>query len=318
MRIGLDIMGGDFAPAEAMKGVVLFLEQELQSPVHLVLIGTADAFEPYRSRLEQFTARFTFIDTPEVIEMHENPTRALKSKPNSSIARGFQLLQTGGIEAFISAGNTGAMMVGAMYTVKPIDGILRPSIASPVPRIDGNYNFLLDVGLNADCKPEYLVQFAQLGALYARLILGVEAPRIGLLNIGEEEGKGNILAQATYPLLKELQGIIFAGNVEGRDVFLDKADVIVCEGFVGNVVLKTAESIYEIFKTQKGIDHPFLESFNWEVYGGLPILGINKPVFIGHGISHELAFKNIVKSAEKFISSNITEIFKEHFKLQVQ
>jgi glycerol-3-phosphate acyltransferase PlsX len=314
MKIGLDIMGGDYAPSEAIKGVQLFFEQSQSTDVHLMLTGSSELVARYMHVLEPYKHRFTLIDAPEVIGMHEHPTKALKEKPNSSIAMGFGLLVKGKIDAFMSAGNTGAMLVGSMYSVKAIDGILRPTIASPIPRQDGRYNMLLDVGINADCKPEHLVQFAQLGSLYAKHVLGHDNPRIGLLNIGEEEGKGNILAQATYPLLKELPGINFVGNVEGRDMFMDKAEVIVCEGFVGNAMLKLAESFYDIFKIQKGFNDPFLEGFNFETYGGTPILGINSPVIIGHGISHAEAFKNMIFVAEKLISTNLTNLFKEHFK----
>jgi glycerol-3-phosphate acyltransferase PlsX len=317
MKIGLDIMGGDYAPAEAIKGVQQFFEQMPDTSVHLLLIGDAHAAAPYLSLLDAYHHRFTFVEAAEVIGMDEHPTRALKEKPNSSIAVGFGLLLKGKADAFISAGNTGAMLVGSMYTVKAIDGILRPTIASPIPRIDGKYNFLLDVGINADCKPEHLVQFAQLGSLYAHHVLGVASPRVALLNIGEEEGKGNLLCQATYPLLKELPDINFVGNVEGRDIFLDKAEVIVCEGFVGNVALKMAESIYDIFKVKRGISDDFLDSFNFEVYGGTPILGINSTVVIGHGISHAPAFKNMIGIAGKIISSNLVNTFKEHFKQPV-
>lgn len=317
MKIGLDIMGGDYAPAEAIKGVKLYFEQVPDSSVHLLLIGDAVAAAPYLSLLESYHHRFTIIEAAEVIGMHEHPTKALKEKPNSSIAVGFGLLQAGKIDAFASAGNTGAMMVGAMYTVKVIEGILRPTIATPMPRIDGKFNCLLDSGINADCKPEHLVQFAQLGSLYAYHVLGINNPRVGLLNIGEEEGKGNLLCQATYPLLKEMQGINFAGNVEGRDIFMDKAEVIVCEGFVGNVALKMAESFYDIFNTQKGLKDAVLDNFNFEIYGGTPILGINSPVIITHGIAHALAFRNIIEVAGKVVSSNLTGAFKEHFRQKV-
>ena len=315
MKIGLDIMGGDYAPVEAMKGIQTFLEQQAQdSPVHLVLIGDSDAVAPYMPGLEPYASRYTFVEAKEVIGMHEHPTRALKEKPGSSIAIGFGMLQRGMTDAFISAGNTGAMLVGAMYTVKAIEGVLRPTIATPIPKVTGGFSCMLDVGINADCKPEHLVQFAQLGSLYAHHILGVESPRVGLLNIGEEEGKGNILAQATYPLLKELPGINFAGNMEGRDVFYDKADVLVCEGFVGNVVIKMAESIYDIFKVQKGVQDEFLDTFNFEVYGGTPILGINKPVIIGHGISHATAFHNMIGLAQKFVETDLVGTFRSSFK----
>lgn len=317
MKIGLDIMGGDFAPAEAMKGVRLFFEQVADPAVHLLLIGDASAAAPYLSLLDTYHHRYTFIEAGEVIGMHEHPTRALKEKPDSSIAVGFGLLQKGKIDAFASAGNTGAMMVGALYSVKAIDGIQRPTIATPMPRTDGKFSCLLDSGINADCKPEHLVQFAQLGSLYAYKVLGIDDPRVALLNIGEEEGKGNLLCQATYPLLKETPGINFVGNVEGRDLFFDKADVIVCEGFVGNVALKMAESIHDIFRTQKGISDPFLDNFNFEIYGGTPILGINSPVIITHGIAHALAFRNVIEVCCKVVSSNLTGAFKEHFKAPV-
>ncbi len=317
MKIGLDIMGGDYAPAEAIKGVRLFLEQSHDSHVHLVLIGNTEAAAPFMSELEPFQGRYTLVDAPEIIGMHEHPTKALKEKPNSSIAMGFGMLLKGKVDVFMSAGNTGAMLVGSMYSVKAIDGILRPSIASPIPRLDGKFNLLLDVGINADCKPEHLVQFAQLGSLYSKHVLGMEEPRVALLNIGEEEGKGNLLAQSTYPLLKECAGINFVGNAEGRDVFTNKAEVIVCEGFVGNVTLKMAESLYDILAIQKGFKDPFLEDFNFEKYGGTPILGINAPVIIGHGISRAEAFVNMIKVGEKLVSSQITELIRAHFKLQI-
>lgn len=314
MKIGLDIMGGDFAPAEAIKGVQLFFEQMPDSPVHMLLIGDESAAAPYLPLIEAYTHRYTFVQANDIIGMDEHPTRAFKEKPGSSIAIGFGMLAKGLADAFISAGNTGAMLVGAMYSVKTIDGVLRPTIATPVPRMDGKFNCMLDVGINADCKPEHLVQFAQLGSIYSQHIMGMPNPKVGLMNIGEEEGKGNILAQATYPLLKELKGINFIGNIEGRDVFYDKAEVIVCEGFVGNVIIKMAESVYDIFKVQRGVEDEFLDTFNFEQYGGTPVLGINKPVIIGHGISHAVAFRNKIELAGKFISSDIIATFKEKFK----
>jgi phosphate acyltransferase len=317
MKIGFDVMGGDYAPLEAIKGVQLFFEQEQDTSVHLLLIGNTEAITPHLPLLEPYKGRYTIIEAPEVIGMDEHPTKALKEKQNSSIALGFGMLLTKKSDAFISAGNTGAMMVGSMYSVKNIDGIIRPTIASPVPRQDGKFNLLLDVGINADCKPENLVQFAQLGSLYVQKVYGVENPRVGLMNIGEEEGKGNILAQATYPLLKEHTGINFVGNLEGRDIFSDKADVIVCEGFVGNVILKLAESVYTILNDQRGVKDAFLDNFNFEIYGGTPILGINSPVIIGHGISHALAFKNMIDVAKRIVKADLTDAFKKHFAEQV-
>jgi glycerol-3-phosphate acyltransferase PlsX len=313
MKIGFDIMGGDYAPAEAIKGVKLFFDEVTDPSVHLLLIGSSQIAEPYMSLLEPYKGRYTFIEAPEVIGMDEHPTKALKEKQNSSIAIGFGLMQLKKADAFLSAGNTGAMLVGSMYSVKAIEGVMRPTIASPVPRTDGRFNLLLDVGINADCKPENLVQFAKLGSIYMQKVYGLENPKVGLLNIGEEEGKGNILAQATYPMLKENETINFVGNIEGRDVFTDKADVIVCEGFVGNVVLKTAESIYHIFKHERKMEDKFLDSMNYETYGGTPILGINSPVIIGHGISHALAFRNMIEVACKIVDANLMDAFKAHF-----
>ncbi|GAA4463585.1 phosphate acyltransferase PlsX [Nemorincola caseinilytica] len=314
MKIGLDIMGGDHAPAEAIKGVQSYFEQMPDAPVHVLLIGDPDAAAPYLPLIEKYSHRYTFVEAREVIGMHEHPTKALKEKPGSSIAVGFGMMQKGMADAFISAGNTGAMLVGAMYSVKAIEGVLRPTIAAPIPRIDGKFSCLLDAGINADCKPEHMVQFAQLGSIYSHHVLGVESPKVGLMNIGEEEGKGNILAQATYPLLKEASGINFAGNIEGRDVFYDKVDVIVCEGFVGNVIIKMAESVYDILKVQRGVQDDFLDTFNFETYGGTPVLGINSPVIIGHGISHAPAFCNMIQLASKFIETDLIGMFKKHFK----
>ena len=313
MKLALDIMGGDFAPEQALLGVRRYFDEVPDPSVHLLLVGDPAAAEPFLHHLTPYEGRYTLVPASEVIGMHEHPTKALKEKPDSSIAIGFGALAKGKADAFMSAGNTGAMLVGAMYTVKTIDGILRPTIASPLPRLDGRFNLLLDVGINADCKPEHLVQFAELGSLYVQHVMGTESPRVGLLNIGEEEGKGNILAQATYPLLKESTAIQFAGNVEGRDMFGDKADVIVCEGFVGNVAIKMAEFFYHTLTEERGIHDPFLDNFNYEIYGGTPILGINKPVIIGHGISSALAFRNMIDVGRKMIASNLIDAFKTHF-----
>ena len=247
---------------------------------------------------------FKIVHAEQVIDMHEHPTKALKEKQQSSIAIGFHLLATGKVDAFISAGNTGAMLVGALFTIKALEGVLRPTISSIIPKDNGATGLLLDVGLNADCKPEQLNQFAVMGSVYAQLILGIEKPRVGLINVGEEEGKGNILAQATYPLLKENKHIHFVGNIEGRDLLLDKADVMVCEGFTGNVILKLAESLYEINHSQQ-INSEYFDRFNFENYGGTPVLGVSKPVVIGHGISKAKAFKNMIRVAQKMIEKDV-------------
>ncbi|WEK34006.1 MAG: phosphate acyltransferase PlsX [Candidatus Pseudobacter hemicellulosilyticus] len=314
MTIGLDIMGGDFAPREAVKGIHLYLS-ETASPANLLVTGDEAQINPLLEEFNIPAGKVKVVHAPQVIDMHEHPTKALKEKQQSSIAIGFHLLATGKTDAFISAGNTGAMLVGAMYSIKAIEGVLRPTISTVIPKDNGKTGLLLDVGLNADCKPEQLNQFALLGSLYAKHILGIDNPRVALVNIGEEEGKGNILAQATYPLLKENNQINFVGNVEGRDVFLDKADVMVCEGFTGNVILKLAESIYEITHA-KDIRHEFLERFNFENYGGTPVLGVAKPVIIGHGISQGRAFYNMILLAEKMIATDLMGKLKASFEAQ--
>lgn len=314
MTICLDMMGGDFAPLEAVKGIRLYLS-EAKAPAMLLLCGDEAAINPLLQEHKVPADKVKVIHAPQVIGMHEHPTRALKEKQQSSIAIGFHLLASGKAGAFISAGNTGAMLVGAMYSIKAIEGVQRPTISTIIPKDNGKTGLLLDVGLNADCKPEHLNQFAVLGSLYAQHILDIENPRVALLNIGEEEGKGNILAQAAYPLLKENQQINFTGNLEGRDILLDKADVMVCEGFTGNVILKMAESLYEITHA-KDIRHEYLDRFNFELYGGTPVLGVAKPVIIGHGISHEKAFANMIRLAQKMIEADLMEKMKSSFTVQ--
>jgi len=314
MNIGLDMMGGDFAPLEAVKGVAEFLAANADD-VHLTLIGDETQIKTHIAAQHIPADKYTIVHTTQVIEMNEHPTKALKDKKDSSIAIGFYLLATGKTDAFISAGNTGAMMVGSLFSIKAIEGVLRPTIGAYMPREDGTLGLLVDVGLNADCKPENLNQFAVLGSLYAQHILNFDNPKVGLVNLGEEEGKGNLLAQATYPLLKENTQINFIGNIEGRDILMTKADVLVCEGFTGNVVLKMAESIYDIVK-RRNINDEHFDRFNFEQYGGVPVLGVAKPVIIGHGISHATAFNNMIRIAKRMIETKLLEKMKDSFTAQ--
>jgi glycerol-3-phosphate acyltransferase PlsX len=316
VKIGLDMMGGDFAPLEAVKGAAEYLASH-KNDVHIVMIGDENLIKEHLMSHQIQNDTYSIVHTSQVIEMHEHPTKAFKEKQDSSIAVGFHLLSSDKIDAFISAGNTGAMMVGALFSIKTIEGISRPTIGAYIPREDGSLGLLVDVGLNADCKPENLNQFAVLGSLFAEHILNIKNPKVGLVNIGEEEGKGNILAQAAYPLLKENEQINFIGNIEGRDILIDKADVMVCEGFTGNVVLKMAESVYDIVKRRQIKDEHF-DRFNFESYGGVPVLGVAKPVIIGHGISEKMAFKNMIDIACRMNSTNLTGKITESFKSQTE
>ena len=314
MNIALDMMGGDFAPLEAVKGIELFLAEGNEN-ISLTLIGDEAMVKELLISHGISSLNISVVHASEVIEMQDHPTKALRDKPQSSISIGFNLLASGNTDAFISAGNTGAMMVGALFSIKAIEGVSRPTIGAYMPRENGTLGLLLDAGINADCKPENLSQFATLGSLYAEHILGFKTPRVGLLNIGEEEGKGNLLAQAAYPLLKENKNIQFIGNIEGRDILMDKADVMVCEGFTGNVVLKMAESVYDLVKSRNIKDEHF-DRFNFEIYGGVPVLGVAKPVIIGHGISHAIAFKNMIGIAQKMIEKDLMQKMKDIFNAQ--
>lgn len=303
------MMGGDYAPLEAIKGVQLYLSSH-NVPANLLLIGDEKQILKLLTENNIAATNIKIIHAEQSIGMHEHPTKALKEKKHSSIAIGFHLLASDKMDAFISAGNTGAMLVGALFSIKALEGVIRPTISSIIPKANGGTGLLLDVGLNADCKPEQLNQFAIMGAVYAQLILGIDKPRVGLINVGEEEGKGNILAQATYPLLKENKHINFAGNIEGRDILQDKADVMVCEGFTGNIILKLAESLYEISQQLKAKE-PYFERFNFENYGGTPVLGVAKPVIIGHGISGARAFMNMIHLAQLMLEKNVMQKMKE-------
>ncbi|MDX1904253.1 MAG: phosphate acyltransferase PlsX [Thermonemataceae bacterium] len=306
MKIALDAMGGDFAPKATIEGAVI--SAKAYSDLNIVLIGQEATIKPMLKEYGDLP-NLHIVHADDVIEMAEHPTKALQQKTNSSIAIGYHLLKEQKVHAFCGAGNTGAMLVGALFSIKAMEGILRPPIISHVPMLDGSTGLLLDVGANTDCKPEVLYQFASLGKVYAQSVLGIENPRIALMNVGEEETKGNLQMQATYPLLKNDASLNFVGNIEGRDLFFGKADVMVCDGFVGNIILKMAESFYDVAKTQK-INDKFLNSLNYEAIGGSPILGLNGNVVIGHGISSALAIHNMITIAKKMVESGLNDKIK--------
>lgn len=312
MRIGVDAMGGDHAPEAVVLGAIL-AQKQLSADQRIVLFGDEKQIVSLLKRENANLDNFDIVHSSEVIDMCENPAKAFTKKPDSSIGNGFKALATKQIDGFASAGSTGAMLVGAMYTVKQVTGIIRPSIASFIPVSEKKFNLLLDVGLNPDCKPEVLYQYGILGSLYAKFVLNNDNPRVALLNIGEEDEKGNLLVKSTFELMKGNKDFNFVGNVEGNDLFKDdKADVVVCDGFVGNVVLKEAEAFYRIIKKRK-IEDPYLEMFNAENYGGTPILGVNEPVIIAHGSSNPKAIMNMIFQTREVISSNLCLKIKEAF-----
>lgn len=311
MKIGLDISGGDFAPDVNIDGALLAYN-ELPKDSRLVLIGDESVIRDGLKNRGISHDFFDIIHAPEVITFHDHPTRAIPKKPNSSIAVGFDLLAKGELSVFASTGNTGAMLVGSMYKLNTIPGIIRPCITSTLPAINGEKTILLDVGSNADCKVDVLCQFAVLGSIYAKNVYGIEKPRIALLNIGEEDSKGNLLTIAAHKLLSEAEDINFIGNIEGRDIFTGKADVIVCDGFTGNIVLKQAEGIYTLMK-QRGIKDEYFDRFNYENYGGTPILGVKGNVIIGHGISNNIAVKNMILLANEVAASGLASKVNDAF-----
>jgi len=310
MRIGIDIMGGDFAPKKTVHGAILALK-ELPTDTQIVLFGRKSEILSELKRINTSSEKFEIIDCADVINMGEHPTKAFKSKPNSSIAIGFEYLAKGKIDGFASAGNTGAMFVGGFYSVKAISGILRPAISTLIPREDGGVTVLLDVGANADCKPDVLYQFGILGSLFSEYVCGIKNPKVSLLNLGEEKTKGNMLTQASYSMMEDNPDYNFIGNIEGRDIFDSEIDVIVCDGFTGNIVLKEAEGIYSIMK-KRGLLDDYFKRFNYENYGGTPILGLNKTVIIGHGISNEIAIKNMITLTKDVVEADLENKIKNN------
>jgi glycerol-3-phosphate acyltransferase PlsX len=311
MKIGIDVLGGDFAPDVNIDGASLAL-QELSQDVKIVLIGDKEQIESSLSRFNLDSSRIEIVHAPDLITMHDHPTRAIPQKPNSSISVGFDLLVKGELDVFASTGNTGAMLVGSIYKLNTIPGVIRPCITSTLPAIDGSKTILLDVGSNADCKVDVLYQFAVLGSLYSKSVYGVENPKVALLNIGEEETKGNLLTIAAHGMLAKSDEINFVGNLEGRDIFMGKADVIVCDGYTGNIVLKEAEGIYTLMR-KRGIRDEYFDRFNYENYGGTPILGVKGNVIIGHGISNNMAVKNMILHSYEVANSKLSEKLNQAF-----
>jgi len=311
MTVGLDVSGGDFAPEANVLGAIE-ARAVLGERASICLIGKEPEIKEILSREGVSHDLFKIVHTDESIGMGEHPTKAFLKKPTSSIAIGFRMLQEGSLQAFSSTGNTGAMLVGAMYTIRTIPGVIRPSITTALPVLNGRVSILLDAGINADCKPDVLYQFGILGSILAEQVYNIENPKVGLLNIGEEEEKGNLLTQAAHIMMKDSSDFNFIGNIEGRDIFSGKADVIVCDGYTGNIVLKQAEALYTLIKKRK-VEDEYFDRFNYEIYGGTPVLGVNGNVIIGHGISNANAVKNMVllsvDTAEAKLTDRIRKVF---------
>ncbi len=306
MNIGVDIMGGDYAPYAVVEGVADSLEY-LSDDDTLVLVGDEKAIVEKLAGMNVSSPRLKIVPSTEIIEMGDHPARAFSQKKDSSIAVGFRMLKDGGLDGFCSAGNTGAMLVGASYTVNVIPGVFRPALATILPCVDGRNSVMLDVGLNPDSKPDVLLQYGILGSLYAKFVLSIPEPKVGLLNIGSEETKGTAAVKAAYELMKEHPGLNFAGNIEGHSLFHeDITDVVVCDGFIGNIVLKQAEAIYMLSK-KLNVAHPFFERMNFENIGGTPIVGINANVVIGHGISKRKAIMNMILQTRAVVKANLAK-----------
>ncbi|MCK9451417.1 MAG: phosphate acyltransferase [Bacteroidales bacterium] len=303
MRIGLDVSGGDFAPESTLMSLPLLLP-ELGAKDRLVLFGNETDMQLFLAEKKLYDDRLELVHAPDVITMNDSPLKAFQHKRDSSIAVGFDWLRKGRVDGFASAGNSGAMMVGSVYTINTIPGVIRPSSAVMIPKLDGGNTILLDVGTNPDAKPDVLYQYGLLGSLYAEHVLNIDSPRVGLLNIGTEEKKGNLLVQSAFHLMKDATDYNFIGNVEGRDLFNDKTDVVITDGFTGNVVIKQIQAMYRLMEKQ-GILNDYFSRFNYEKHGGSPIIGVNAAVVIGHGISSPLAIKNMMRLVYEVSASNL-------------
>ncbi|MDM7266201.1 MAG: phosphate acyltransferase PlsX [Aquificaceae bacterium] len=324
-RIAVDCMGGDYAPEEIVKGCLLaYKELGLES----ILVGDEERIKSILKR-EGFKGELEVVHAPEVIQMNEPPSNVLKKKQSSLFLAG-KLVRDGLADGLVSAGNTGAVLTVGKFVIGSIEDLERPAIGVALPNPKGR-TVLIDVGANVDCKPRHLLHFAVIGHTYAEEILGIKNPRVGILSIGEEEGKGNELVKETYPLLKASK-LNFKGNAEGRDIYAGTFDVIVCDGFVGNVILKASESlgfaVLQMIKeeVQKSLlakigallMRPALNNFkkkaDFTEYGGIPLLGAKKPVIITHGRANAKAIKNAIRVANEFLTHHFNERLSENLK----
>ena len=310
MQIGIDMMGGDYAPGSTIRGAILARES-MPGNVNVALIGDQDVIDRYSEEHQLDLSGISVVHTKDTVGMEDHPLKAFKEKPNAGLFLGQRMLMDGSLDGFCSAGNTGAMMVGAMQIITSIPGIIRPAIAAPVPNLDDSASIMLDVGLNPDARPDVLYQYGSIGTIYSKLVHGIETPRVALLNVGHEESKGNLVTRSAYQLMNESSAYNFIGNIEPNEFFVtSRADVIVTDGFIGNMMLKQAEAFYRLVSI-KDVCNGYFEMFNFENFGGTPVLGINAPLVIGHGISNETAIKNMLLHTYEVVGAELVNRIKE-------
>ena len=320
MKIIVDAMGGDNAPMAPVEAAVRAVKE---LDVEIVLVGKKEVVEKELSAYDYPNDKISIANADEVITNHEEPAKAVRSKKNASVVVAANMLKKGEGDAMLSMGNTGALLASGLLIVGRIKGILRPALATLLPSAKGP-KMLIDAGANTNCKPENLVQFGIMGSIYMKNVLGIESPTVGLMSNGEEEGKGDELTKETFPILKKAP-INFIGNIEGRDVMEGTADVITCDGFVGNVILKTVEGMGHVVSTKvknifmknlftklgaifvMGGLNEFKQSMDYREYGGAPLLGTKRPVIKGHGSSDSKAVFSAIRQAKKFVETNLIE-----------
>lgn len=321
VRIVVDAMGGDFAPLNDVSGAIIAAEEK-PDDLEIILVGKEELIREELKKHKISPSNIFVQDAREVVDMNDSPTDSLKSKPDSSLNVGMKLLREKKAEAFVSAGNTGAVMAAATLRLGRLEGVGRPTIGSLFPTEKGR-TMVFDVGASVDCKAQHLLEFATMGSIYVKNIYGVESPTVGLLSVGEEKSKGDILTLEAHELL-ENSSINFVGNVEGRDILSGKTDIVVCDGFTGNVILKFAESVLGLLKSKfrdyasRGplkklwvgmmygtLKNVVLKDFDYQEYGGVPLLGVNGVVIIGHGKSSPIAIKNMIYRAEDVVRKEV-------------
>ena len=325
-RIAVDAMGGDFAPENVIVGACEAL-RETNNRFEILFVGPEAVINNHLQAVQHNGLAYKIVNAPEVIDMHDQATVALKQKKHSSIAVGMTLHKENKADAFVSAGHSGAVMSASALILGRIEGIGRPTIGAFFPT-DQGFSLLLDAGANVDCRPQHLYEFAAMGSIYTREMFNIQYPKVGLLSIGEESSKGNEVTKETYELL-ERSKLNFIGNIEGRDILAGKAHVVVCDGFVGNIILKFAESVPVFFKSllkqyanksvfsklmglmMRGTLKGALKTMDYEEYGGVPVLGVNGVSIIGHGKSSPKAIKNMILKAEESINKNIDKRIQE-------